>query len=144
MANIPARPPLWFWVVAVLSLLWSLVGCWGYLTQVSMDAADWAELPKAQADVWRATPDWVMGAYAVAVWSALGGSILLLLKRRQARLLYLLSLAAVVVQFGWALLVTPILRTVGPSAALLPLTIAAIGIYMLWFSGRAAGRGWLR
>jgi hypothetical protein len=53
------------------------------------------------------------------------------------------SLVAVVVQFGWTFLATPILSTVGGSAAIFPLVIFGIGAFMLWFTHMAIGRNWL-
>ena len=141
--NIATRPPRWFWVVAILSLLWSLAGCGAYLSQVSMDEAALARLPRAQADIWRAMPAWVTAAYAVAVWAALAASLLLLLRKRVAQPLFALSLVAVLVQFGWTFLANPVLSAVGPSAIGLPLAIIAVAAFMVWLSGRARQQRWI-
>lgn len=136
--------PKWYWVAAGLALLWSLAGCAAYVSQVSMTPADLAALPAAQRDIWAAMPAFVIGAYAVAVWSALGGAIGLLLRRRWATALFALSLAAVLVQFGWTFLATDILTTVGPGAAAFPAFIILAAVAMLWFAASAQRRGWLR
>ncbi len=31
-----ARPPIWFWIVSILALLWNLLGVMAYLAQVNM------------------------------------------------------------------------------------------------------------
>lgn len=139
-----ARPPVWFWVVSVAALLWALVGCSAYYSQVTISAADMAALPQAQREIWAMTPAWVMGAYAIAVWIGLAGAVALLIRRRIARTLYVVSLLAVIVQFGWIFLATPILDTVGPSSVIFPLVIATIGAALIWFAGRGIDRGWLR
>lgn len=136
--------PRWYWVAAGLALLWSLAGCGAYLGQVGMSAADMAALPPAQREIWSMMPDWVTAAYAIAVWIGLAGSIALLLRRRLARALYAVSLIAVLVQFGWTFLASPILTSVGPSAALFPAFIVVVSAALLWFAGHAAARGWLR
>ncbi len=138
------RVPGWYWVVAVLALLWEAMGCYAYVTQVSMDSAALARLPAAQRDLWMAMPPWVTGAYAVAVWAGLIGALGLLLRRGWARLAFAASLVAVVVQFGWTFLATPILTTIGPSAAGFPAFILLVAALLLWFAGFAAKRGWLR
>jgi hypothetical protein len=138
-----ARVPPWYWAVAVLALAWEAMGCFAYWMQVGMDAADLARLPAAERDIWAAMPAWVVGAYAVAVWGGLLGAIGLLLRRGWARLAFAASLVAVLVQFGWTFLATPVLTTVGNMAAAFPAFIVAMAALLLWFSGLAAKRGWL-
>jgi hypothetical protein len=146
MATQATRPsvPAWFWIVAVAALLWAAAGCYAYLTEISMDAADLAKLPPAQAETWRAMPIWAKSAYAVAVWAGLAGAIALLMRQRWARELYGLSLVGVLVQFGWAFLGTDTLRSLGLAAAAFPALIIVLGAAMFWFAGWATRRGWLR
>lgn len=138
------NPPKWFWIVAVLALLWSLAGCFAYVTQTTMGEEELAKLPQAQREIWAMMPGWVTGAYAIAVFSGLLGSIALLLRRAWARPLYIVSLIAVIVQFGWTFLATPIMSTVGPSAIGFPAFIIIAAAALAWFSGVATLRGWLR
>ena len=133
--------PTWFWIGAGLALLWEALGCFMYWTQVTTDPAT---LPLDQRAMWDAAPGWMIAAYAVAVWVGLLGAVLLLMRRRFAEPLLLLSLVAVVVQFS-ALLLVPELRDRTPSDALMmPIIIfvASYAIYML--SRRARKHGWLR
>ncbi len=138
------KPPTWFYVVAVIIILWECIGCYAYVSQVSMSVADMAQLPIAQQEIWKMVPAWVTSAYAVAVWVGLAGGIALLLRLRISRSLFIVSLIAVVVQFGWTFAATPILTTVGPTVAVFPAFIIAVGVMAVWFSGKAAGHGWLR
>ena len=139
------KPPTWFWIVSVLALLWAGAGCAAYLLQVGMSPADMAKLPAAQRAIWAMMPEWVMAAYALAVWLGLAGAVALLLRRRIARSLYIVSLAAVIVQFGWTFLATPILTTVGAVQSLpFPLFIVVAGVALIWLSQIAIARGWLR
>lgn len=140
----PARVPGWYWAAAAFALLWEAMGCYAYLTQVSMDSADLARLPAQQREIWAAMPAWAVGAYAVAVWGGLIGALGLLLRRRWARLAFAVSLLAVIVQFGWTFLATPILTTMGASSAALPAFILAVAALLLWFAESASKRGWLR
>lgn len=133
--------PGWFWIAAILALLWESAGCFMYVTQVTTDVAT---LPIDQRTMWEATPPWIVGAYAVAVWVGLVGAVLLLMRRKLAEPLLLVSLIAVVVQFGGVLLV-PALRQVTPDGAFtLPLVIFLVG-YGIWMLARLSRkRGWLR
>jgi hypothetical protein len=138
------KPPTWFYVAAIILIVWECIGCLAYLSQVTMSAADMAQLPAAQREIWAMMPAWVTSAYALAVWVGLAGGIALLLRFRISRTLFIMSLIAVVVQFGWTFLATPLLSTIGGSAAIFPAFIIAVGVMAVWFAGKAAGNGWLR
>jgi hypothetical protein len=139
-----ARPavPAWFWIVAVLALLWEGMGCFSYLAQTGMMGARLATMPADEAEVWRATPVWVWCAFAIAVWVGLAGALLLLLRHRLARAAFALSLLAAIVQFGWAYTAGGAGR-MGAGAALLPVCIVAAGAFLVWFADWSAKRGWL-
>jgi hypothetical protein len=139
------KPPTWVWIVAVVALLWALAGCAAYLMQVTMTPADIAKLPPAQAELMAIMPAWLNGVYAIAVWIGLAGAVALLLRRRIARALYIVSLVAVVVQFGWIFTMTPIFASMGfLEAAGFPIFVGVAGLALIWFAGRATQRGWLR
>ncbi len=136
--------PLWFWVAAILAVMWETGGAAAYLMQVTMTPADMANLPAAQRDLYAATPLWVTAAFAVAVWSGVLGAIALLLRRGAARGLFIVSVAAAIVQFGWVFGVAHAHRTIGTSAIPLPAAIIAAGVALVWFAGFAKARDWLR
>lgn len=135
--------PKWYWGVAGFALLWMAFGCFNYVVLMSMSAADIAKLPPAQQDIVNSAPVWVNALYAIAVWSGLGGAIGLVLRRAWARLLFLVSLVAVILQFGWIFTSSDQLAVEGPSAAAFPLVILLFGIFFVWFAGYAQKRGWI-
>ena len=139
-----AAVPGWYWVLAVLVLLWEAFGCFTYLTQVRMTPEALAALPAAGREIWLSMPGWATSAYAVAVWVGLAGAIALLLRHRIARTSFIVSLAALLVQFGWVFLATPIMETIGAPAVALPAVIVIAGIVLVWFCSYAIRRGWLR
>src|SRR5687767_12681935 len=57
--------PGWFTPAAIAAVAWEVLGCVMYLMQVRVDPA---ALPADQRAVWDATPPWMTGAYALAVW----------------------------------------------------------------------------
>jgi hypothetical protein len=138
-----ARPavPAWFWIVAVLALLWEAMGCFSYLGEAGMVAAAMMKHTPEQEAVWGTMPVWAWCAFAIAVWVGLAGALLLLLRMRLARVAFMVSLLAVIVQFGWAYLMGGAMR-MGPP--IMPIVIILIGVALVWFSDMAAKRGWLR
>jgi hypothetical protein len=118
--------PGWYWIVALLALLWEALGCYAYLTQIS-----------AVDDV---TPVWVSAAFAVAVWVGLLGAILLLMRQKFARAAFAVSLVAVLVQLAGILFVMKPAPGGQPAALY---AVVVIGAVLLWFADWAAKRGWL-
>ena len=84
----------WFIIAAVASVLFMGLGCISYLMHVFANPAN---MPLDQRAAYEAEPAWVTGAYAVAVWVGLIGAVLLVLRRRAAEWLLLVSLLAVLV-----------------------------------------------
>lgn len=138
--HITRAVPAWFTAVAVLALLFEAFGCWMYVVQVS---ADPASLPLDERAMWAATPTWMVAAYAIAVWVGLAGALLLVLRRRLAVPLLLVSLVAVIVQFSGLFLV-PQLRQTVPESALAAPVILILACYLIFqFARVAQRRGWL-
>lgn len=139
------RPPAWYWIVAVLALLWEGMGCAAYLMQVRMGPAELAQLPPGQAEAFAGMASWQWAVFATAVWVGLLGAIGLLLRRRWASLALWVSLIGAVIQYGYTFFATPLLQRMPASEALpLPIAIIVLGLILVWFAGFAANKGWLR
>jgi hypothetical protein len=133
--------PGWFTLAAIGALLWELAGCALYLMRVTTDAS---ALPPDQRAIFSATPDWVLAAFAVAVWVGLVGAVLLVMRRRLAVPLLGVSLVALIVQNS-GLLLDPQLSNLVASDDLLVPFIVIIVSYGVWhLSVIARNRGWLR
>ncbi len=132
-----------FWVIAILASLWNAIGVINYLMQVTMsDSTLQALTPEMQA-YFEQVPHWVTSAYALAVWSGFGGSLALCLRRGIASTLFSLSLAGVIVQLFYNI----VMQTALPlSPALLagPAIILIIAIALLLASRKWAATGVLR
>jgi len=133
--------PAWFWAAAVLALLFEAFGCYMYIAQLS---ADRATLPLDQRAMWDATPTWMVAAYATAVWVGLVGAVLLLLRRKLAVPVLLMSLIAVVVQFSGLFLVPQLRQTVPDTALAGPIAIIVVCYAIFHLARLAHKRGWLR
>ena len=138
---IQSPPPRWFTFAAIAALLFELGGCAIFAMQMRVDPA---ALPDDQRLMWDAAPSWMLVAYGVAVAAGLAGAVLLLLRRRSAVPLLLLSLVAIFIQFS-ALLVVPQLRNLTTSDDLFLPFVIIVAAFTIWrFARRAVARGWLR
>lgn len=139
-----AKRPVWFQVVSVLAVLWNLFGLWSFYYHVTATTDVIATWPEVQRQIEAVTPRWIFVPFAIATIGGTLGSLGLLLGRRWAVPALLLSLLAIIVQFGAYYLLTPTWSLTGMGGAMLPICIGLIGLG-LWLLGRkAAARGWIR
>ena len=134
--------PRWFMPLAILLVLWSLIGCAACFMQVVTGNVPGAA-PEDLALV-RAMPLWFNLDYVIATLASLAGAVALVTKSRVALPLFVISSIAVVLQFGYVFAATDSLARKGASAAALPIVIIAIALFEIWLASRARRRGWLR
>ena len=139
-----AKPATWFWIVSVLILLWGAIGVFAFYTDVTMNAEMLATLDDYDRAMYLRRPTWFATVYGLATWGGLLGGVALLLRRRLAMILFLLSAVAIVVQFGWVFGVTDLIAEKGVWTLIFPAVILAIAILQIWFASLAKKRGWLR
>lgn len=137
---LPAVPG-WFRAATIAALAWELIGCAMFVSQVT---ADPMSLPLDQRAIWAATPKWSIAAYGVAVTSGLVGAIFLVLRKRAAATLLLISLAAVVVQFSPLVLMRALREMVTSDALLFPFVILMICYGIFQLATQANRRRWTR
>ena len=137
-------PRRWtFWVIAFIALLWNLIGLAIFVLQVKLSPEMIAAMPAPQRAVYAATPAWINAVFGVAVVSGVLGAISLLLKKRWAVPLFLLSSLAIVVQLVGAYAVTPVWQSSGAAGLGLPVMLVVIALYLWWYSRDAAAKGWV-
>ena len=123
--NVAASPVLYRFV-AVFALLWNLVGLAMFCMQVTLTPQAVAALPPEQQQIHAAMPGWVYVFFGIAVVSGVLGSLGLLLRRRWAVPLLLVSLLGVVVQMASAYAVTPVWALTGVTGAVFPLLLVLV------------------
>ena len=146
LSPVPApmtRPPRWFTVVAIVALLWNLLGCLAFASDAMRSTADVAQLPAAQQALYAARPTWAVAATGVAVIGGALGCIGLLMGRRWSIALLVLSLVGIVLQDVGRFILADGLRLVGPVAADLQGILLLVGIGLVVIARRASARGWL-
>lgn len=136
------RPPLWFKVVAVLAVLWNLLGCFAIGADMSLTPEDVARLPAAQQAL-HARPAWGVAASVIAVLAGALGSLGLVLRRRWALPVLVVSLAGILLQDIDLFAVGDGLRLAGAPAAVMQGIVLVIGVGLVLLAHRARGRGWL-
>ncbi|GGD10546.1 hypothetical protein [Aquisalinus flavus] len=134
------KAPVWFWVVAVLALLWNLLGLLAFGgTIMILNSADvMAALPPEQQAIYADYPGWALAAFAVAVFGGLLGSIFLLMKSGLARILFIISLVALLVSDYYTFAVARMQEVSGSGTFIMPALVLLITLFLIWLSGKAA------
>ncbi len=131
---------MWFLPVAALALVWNLMGVVAYLSQMTMDLS---VLEDAQRAFYESIPAWATAAFAIAVFAGVAGSVGLLLKKRWAIRVLVISCIGIVVQMTHSLLLGNGLDVFGTSALILPLVTLAIGLALIGFAILSKNRAWI-
>lgn len=92
-----ARTPWHLWVIGVIALLWNSMGAFDYLMTQTRNEAYMGNFTAEQLEFFYNLPTWVVAAWAIAVWGGVVGSLTLLLRKRFAVQVYLVSLIAMVI-----------------------------------------------
>ncbi|NQZ23119.1 MAG: hypothetical protein HRT53_13820 [Colwellia sp.] len=134
--------PSWFKVVAIIALVWNLLGVLAFAGQMMLTPEMLAELPVAEQELYASTPLWATIAFAIAVFFGAFGSLLLLLKKALSTAILILSLVGVVVQMLHTFLLSKSLEVLGPNSMIMPVIVILIAIYLVWLSKNAQVNGW--
>jgi hypothetical protein len=131
----------WYLPGAVASLLIMALGCVGLAVHMGTDPA---QLPLDERALFEAEPRWVLAASAIGFVVGAAGARLLVLRRRAAERLLLLSLAAMLVWIV-GMFATPDFRDLlSESQIAAVLVVLAITWTIYWFARHSRQRGWLR
>ncbi len=131
----------WYYVAAAASLLFMALGCFAYVMHV---AADPSTLAPDQRYALAAEPAWVTAAFAVTVWSGLFAGILLMLRRKAAEPVMLVSLLALAVWIIGMAVIGPLRDSLSYNDWAVTIVILVVTWTIYWFARHSRMRGWLR
>lgn len=137
------KPPVWFWIVAVILLLWNLLGAYACIQQFRLGAEAMGPATDYDRRLYASMPGWYDWCFAFAEAMGVGGALALLARRAAAAPLFVLSLIGVVVQFGYLFATSDIIAVKGVWTTYFPLFIAAMCVAQILFARTARGRGWI-
>ncbi|GLS83616.1 hypothetical protein [Paraferrimonas haliotis] len=135
--------PWWYWIAAVVGLLWNLMGLAAYLMHVSLTPEEIAALPQAEQALHQAFPSWALIAFSIAVYSGTLGCVLLLARRAMAKSLLILSLLGVLVQNSYSLLLSDAVAVYGNQAIIMPTLVIIVGALLIWLCTHSINKKWI-
>lgn len=138
------KPNAGFWIIAIIALLWNIMGVFQYLSTTYLKEEMYAKMTEQQVSLMDSLPAWHIGVFAIAVFAGLLASILLIVRKKWAVHTFLVSLVAILIQMGYWFFGTEAIEVYGSGVYLMPILVIVIGVFLYFFSKGAAQKGLLK
>lgn len=140
MTNSTNKPPIWYWIISVLALIWNGAGVMAYLGRAFMTDELIAQLPKEQqAEFLVEYPSWYIAAFALAVFSGLLGCIALLIRKKWAHPLFIVSALGAIIQHTYIFMNVEMT----PTGMVMPIMVILVCLFLIWFAKNAISKNWI-
>jgi hypothetical protein len=141
---INGKPPISFWIIAGVALVWNLIGVMIFYMQVNASPQDLAQYyNETELAFLTSIPSWATAANAIAVIAGALGCVLLLMRKIWAVPMFIISLLGIIVQDIHAFVIADGIAVWGAGAAVLPLVVLVIGIALILYSRVAREKHWI-
>ncbi|AEP28400.1 hypothetical protein [Brumicola nitratireducens] len=137
------KAPVWFNIVAVVALLWNLLGAVAVIMNFMLTPEAIAALPAEQQQMYTDTPIWSSYASLLAVFTGALGCVALLIKKAFASPLFMLSIVGLVVQNIGIFVVVDAIAVLGSSVLIMQGGVFVIAIGLLLLAKMGIKRGWI-
>lgn len=136
------KPTSAFWIISALAILWNIMGVIAYLGQAYMTEEVLATLPKGEQEYYNNVPAWVTAAFAIAVFAGVFGCVGLLMRKKWATILFVISLIAVIAQFTYNFLIQSDME-VTTIHMIWSFVVIIIAILLIFLSRKSEKEGWI-
>jgi hypothetical protein len=138
------KVPWHLWVIGILSLLWNAMGGVDYTMTHMRNAAWLAKMTPAQLAWIDHFPIWATSCWALGVWGAIAGSILLLLRSRWAVPAFGVSLLGLIGSHVYQYTSNAPAGTNAASGTAFAALLAVVAVALLWYALRMRSKGLLK
>lgn len=137
------KTPWHLWLVGTLSLLWNSVGAFDYTMTMTKNSAYMGHFTPQQMEFFYGFPGWADAGWAVGVWFAVAGSLLLLFRSRGAIWAFALSFIGMAVTSVHNFWLSDISarEVLGLGAIGFSMVIVAVGFLLIWYARAMKMRG---
>jgi len=136
-----AKTPIWFWIVAVLATLWNAMGVFDFVMTNMRNNAYLANFTPEQLDFFTSFPMWFTIIWAIAVFGAFIGSVLLLLRMGLAVPAFLASVVCYVISLIHNFALSNGAAVMGTAGIVMAALIGLVLLGLLFLARWAKARG---
>lgn len=138
------KPNTAFWIIAVLALLWNIMGVFQFIASTFMTELISEGVSEEEMELFTGLPSWYTVAFGIATIAGLFGCITMLMRKKITVPLFGLSLLAVLIAQGYWIFATDVMDVMGAQAIVMPLIVTAVCIFLYFYSKGAKQKGWLK
>lgn len=135
------KTPIWFWIVAGLATLWNASGVFDFIMTNTRNEAYLAAFTPEQMAYFTSFPMWFTIVWAIAVFAAFIGSVLLLLRMALAVPVFLASVACYVISLIYSFGLSNGSELMGMTGVVMSALIGLILLGLLVLARWAKARG---
>ena len=136
------KPSISFWAISIVFLLWNLAGLAAFLLEAVAPELLTETFNDAQMAQYNSRPGWYMYNFAVAVFAGTLAAVLLLLRKKFALVLAVISLVAVIISTVYTVS-SGGLDIVETTDKVLFYSVLIIDVIMVIFTRHAISRRWI-
>jgi membrane-bound acyltransferase YfiQ involved in biofilm formation len=144
--SVPIKTPWHLWLVGVVAVLFNAIGVFDFVMSMTQGAAYMgsAGMTPAQIDHYQQMPAWMTAVWALGVFGAFAGSVLILLRNKLAWPVLAVSLAAFLLSVAYTYVLTDGGAIMGQQMAITSAVIAGLLALFIAYSRWMTRRGVLR
>ena len=141
--NTITKPTPLYWLISIVALFWNLMGIIAYLGQAYISDDALKMLPEENQLYFSNVPAWVTAAFAVTVFGGFLGAIGLIIRKKWAYFLFVISFLALVAQHVYNFFIQNYIEMTG-SQMILPIVTFIVALFLIYFSKQKSQQGVLR
>lgn len=144
MSAMRTKTPVWYWILAVIGLLWFAMGAFDYTaTQYRFDFY-LAGFTEEQLAYFYSFPSWHVAVWAIAVFGSFIGAILLLMRNKLASLFFFISLISYIVSAVYLFGFTEAVAMMGMGSVIFSAVIFLSILGYFWLARTTSAKGILK
>ena len=145
--NTKTKPNKSFLIIGILALLWNIMGLFqfimaAFMQDIMLETYGETYTPQ-QMELFLNTPSWYYVVFGICTITGVLGSIAVLLKKKIAVPLFLVSLVTVFVVQGYWMLGTQAIALLGTEAIIMPMLVIVTSIFLYFYCKGARQNNWL-
>lgn len=146
MTDMTVKTPWHVWLVGVVGILWNAFGCWDY-TMTQLKGEEHLRsfgMTDAQIAYFDAMPAWTHGVWAIGVWGGLLGAVLILLRRKLAMPVFVVSFLGFLAGLLYQYALSEASSVMGENSWIMQVVIGAGCVFFIWYAWTMSKKGVLR
>ncbi|CAN5412732.1 hypothetical protein BH10PSE3_BH10PSE3_20280 [soil metagenome] len=146
MTDVTIKTPWHLWLVGVVAVLFNSIGVFDFVMSMARGSAYMASagMTPAQIEHYKDMPAWMTADWAIGVFGALAGSVLIPLRNKLAWPILAVSLAAFLISVAYTYVLTDGGKIMGPQMGVTSAIIAGLLALFTGYAWWMTRRGVLR